>query len=323
MMNQTMKELLNKDNTAARALHDVLHLDFCKPFHAFTIKGRFTVNQVIKAAAAEGYNAHNAIIAILTTGTKYCSNDINLATLTITGGVEIDYKTPYNYRGRRCYVDDYGTKARFEDARKQESITSFVICQKLENVSEPNPHPVNYAERFKVGNITKWCYQSGGPSFIGEIELTRTDDDGSRTRYNGHGLVIYKGHTPEYKTITEVIDKSGYIVNSKRDELKRRAEGLRREREKAAYIVTDNAAKIADLRKAAEAKRAAIIEELKNATTGAQISAIGHKIYFYNCLGGIFSDIERIETRDSNKEYKSTASFEKACADVLEHLNNI
>lgn len=50
--NETIRELLSGCRTAARALNIILGVDFQRSFDAATIKGRYTVNQVIKTAAA-------------------------------------------------------------------------------------------------------------------------------------------------------------------------------------------------------------------------------------------------------------------------------
>ena len=208
MMNEAKKNLLSKDPNGLRALHDVLHIDFCKPAAFLQIEGRFTINQAEKLAAAAGYSVDNAIIAILTTGGKRCFDyKLNLVTIEDHGKINLDYKTPYEYRGKRCEVDNYYSKSDFESTRKLEDITSFIICQKCEDLSEVNAHPVDISNRFIITKINKWCKQCGGTSYIGDIETRRTDDDGSKYTHNKTGRVIYANSRKESENINDFIDK--------------------------------------------------------------------------------------------------------------------
>ena len=328
-MNEIKKELLQKEPQALKALNKILNMDFCKKVDFLKIEGRYTARQIENAAAAAGHNPYNSIIAILTTGVKYREEYIYISTLGTLGSVKTNYKTDYSYIVRhdyttrsRCNIESYYNKGDFDKYRKEENITTYIVCQARENLTQENPHSVDYNNRFKVLSVQKWTRSGGGASFIGRIDLERTDDNGSRACYNDPGRVIYSNK--DYPTdILQVIDKSGYIIDSKRDELKRRANGLRAERAKAAYTATDNAAKLEELKKEIDAKKAAIIEELTNATTGAQVNSIGHKIYFYDGLGGIMSDFERLSARDASKDFSSISDFDYYYNRIREHLANI
>ena len=323
---KALETILTKEPNAAKAIHDAYFIDFCGPLYIFKKSGKFTVNQLLKEAAAAGYIPEDSTIIVCTTDIKYREDRI-YTTQIITSRGDIDTNTRfYTYsNGRSIYtkIEYYFRKSDFNDYRKQDNTTTYVICQRKANAARKNPHEVDYTSRFKVKNISYWGYSYGGPSYIGRIDLIRTDDNGTTTEYNDHGRIIWKGHTPEYNDITEIIDKSGYIVNTKRDELRRRAAALKADRAKAAYTKDDNSGTVKAIRAAAEAKKAAIIAELQNATTGSELNAIGHKIYFYNGLSGIFSDLERLETREANKEYTSAAAFNKACENIRAALANI
>ena len=120
-----------------------------------------------------------------------------------------------------------------------------------------------------------------------------------------------------------MIDKSGYIVNRKRDDLKRRAAALRAERAKSAYQATSNADEIAGIRAKVEAKKAALLAELAAATTADAMKPIIDKFWKYNGIGSIFGDLERLEARDAAKEYPSVESYRRAADGIAAALENL
>ena len=92
--NEAMKALLTIDNTAPRALHDALHLDFEKDFYIFTIPARFTAKMILKEAAAAGHDPRSSVIAVLTQPDPgYIFADrLNLATLETAEHFNIEYR---------------------------------------------------------------------------------------------------------------------------------------------------------------------------------------------------------------------------------------
>ena len=316
---KALETILTKEPNAVKAIHDAYFIDFCGPLYIFKKSGKFTVNQLLKEAAAAGYIPEDSTIIVCTTDIKYREDRIYTTQITTSRG-DIDTDTRfYTYsNGRSIYtkIEYYFRKSDFNDYRKQDNIITYVICQRKANAARKNPHEVNYTSRFKVKNISYWGYSSGGPSYIGRIDLIRTDDNGTTTEYNDHGRVIWKGHTPEYTNITEIIDKSGYIVNTKRDELKRRAAALRAERAKAAYIKTDNAAIIAELENLYKKARAAIVKELSAAETVEQYQTISKKLDYFHGIADALAALERLKENDANRAYSSIEKF-TAAADAI------
>lgn len=117
------------------------------------------------------------------------------------------------------------------------------------------------------------------------------------------------------------LDKSGYILNGRFEELKRRANALRRDRAKAAYLLTDNSAKVAELRGLIAVKKSQIISELVAAETHEQISAVGKKLDWWRGLGGIVENFKRYEAKSANHDYPSIEESERAYNDILEKLS--
>lgn len=320
--NEIFKKLLAVDNTAPRVLHAIFGLDLKKDFHIFAIPSRFTAKQILKEATAAGYDPQSSIIAVLTQpNADYIFADrLYLATLNESEKFDIDYRRaiPYEVNGKRTKLDDYFTRGDFENIRKDNE-QSFIICQKRADLAPKNEHPADLSARFRVESFRRWHYQNSTVSYIGEIETRRTDDNGRKYIYNRRGNVIFRGRN-EYRDISELIDKSGYIVDKKREELKERAEALRAERAKAAYTETNNAAEVAELRARFEAKKAELISKLAAAETAPEFKAIIDKLWKYDGIAGIFGDLERLEARESAKEFSSLEAFNRASEKIAAAL---
>lgn len=322
MKNKIMKELLTMDRNAARALHEALHVDFCGQYSAYKINGKFTINQILKTAASDGYNPNNASIIVIMTGIKYRDSDFYTVRIEDAGKIDNDFKF-YSTHGTKLH--ELWRKGDFNDYRKEEQIKTFIICQKESDLAHMSAHNPDYTQRFKLGKVQKYRTSAGDNynEYIGEIELTRTDDNGSRCTLGGWRNKYYFSYNrPErrFTDVSEVIDKSGYIINEKRENLKRRAEALRKERAKDAYKATDNSKKLADLKKALFDKKAYFAKALSEATTAAEVSAITDKLWKYNGLQGLFKDFESIQEHDSKKEFSSVEKFQKYCDDLESSL---
>lgn len=312
--NEAIKRILSKDTNALRAVHDLVNVDFEKPFTAFVIESRYTANMILKQAA--GHTPDNSIICVLTYGGNSCFKDeIYFATLGSCGKFEIDHKPPYSYNKKRCFIHKYYGRGDFEKARKNNDF-SVIICQNYEYIAEKNDHPVDFSNRFKVADYRIWG-DGHGNSYIGEIDTIRTDDNGSHYAINKRGAW---GYNRSYSTLDEIIDKSGYITYEKRHQLKHDARILRAEREKAAYTANDYTKEVAEIKAQAEAKKADIMRELEKATTAEDIKAISKKLDIWRGLAGVYEDIVRLEAQTISKAYASIADYKKAAGNITTAL---
>ena len=117
-----------------------------------------------------------------------------------------------------------------------------------------------------------------------------------------------------------VYDKSGNNVTDRRNELKRRAEALRRERKRAAYLETDDTAKVQELEKKFAATKAAIISELEKATTPDDYKKVGDKIDGWKGLRWIASDLNRYKKDTAARDYASIEAATRAYNDIYNNL---
>lgn len=319
MNNKNMIALLKEAPHAAQDLHTVFGLDYNKPFEVYTHAGNFTANSIKKLipGSVDLFGKNQPLIIILTKSARpYCDRDRYRVATMHTGvfSVNLPARLPYHYENTR--LDDYITKGSFEEARKDPEGFTYIIIQRREDLQPVTDKKTDFSQRFnfknsmEYNNITR-CGDGHGATWIGRMYLYNRDDNGSRVEYNTQGRPA---------AINDFIDKSGYLLESKRDLLKRRANGRRAEKAAAAFKATDNRETIKALRQEAENKKTAIIDELTKATTGAQLSGIGHRIYFYDGLSGIFSALERLEKGEEEKSYSSIEAFERDAARIREKL---
>lgn len=322
MKNTILKELLQQEPQALSVLHNAELYDFTKDFTILKHDGRFTVAALEKEAAAAGHTADDSIIMCYTTGRKWDPDKLYMYKLTGAGKFEVEYKICKYTTGRAyCKVDDFYAKTQLNDTRKQDGLTTYIICQKKENQATENPHPVDLAARFTLKKFDTYRKSSGG-QYIDRVYLRRTDDTGSAYTYHDRSNIIYESRFT-YTAIDEIIDKSGYIVDRKRDELKRRAAGLKADRAKAAYLETDNENIIKELENLFTETKNAIIEELKQATTAEELKKVNKKLDYWRGLAGIAGDLERLKERDAAREYSSISKFTAAADEIRAALEKL
>ena len=126
-----------------------------------------------------------------------------------------------------------------------------------------------------------------------------------------------------YNHIRREFDKSGYYLNDKRDNLKRRAEALRKERKADAFKATDNAAVISELQNQLHTLKDAIAAQLTQATTAAQLRTIEKSLAWYKGLGDCFGQFEYIKKGEEEKTFSSVDAFNKRVEDLKANIETI
>lgn len=319
MKNTILKELLQQEPQALSVLHNAELYDFTKDFTILKHAGRFTIAALEKEAAAAGYTADDSIIMCYTTGRKWDPDKLYMYKLTGAGKFEVEYKIWKYTTGRAyCKVDDFYAKTQLNDTRKQDGLTTYIICQKKENQATENPHPVDLAARFTLKKFDTYRKSSGG-EYIDRVYLRRTDDTGSAYTYHDRSNIIYESRFTN-TAINEIIDKSGYIIDRKRDELKRKAAALRADRARAAYLETDNTNIIKELDSLFTETKNAIIEELTQATTAEALKKVSDKLDRWRGLAGIAGDLERLKEADKARKYSSVDRFTQAADGIRADL---
>ena len=316
MKNNELKKLLSVDVHAMQDLHSVLHFDFNKPYFSMYIKGKFTVNQINKIAVENGFKLEQSTIALcIKNDSKLWMRDYALVTL-YGNTVIIEYRMPYHSKGRG--LDYFYRKSDFEEARKNSESDTFVFIQSNENKTKLVKKQRDYTERFKLINYDH-CRTRDNKEYINRIYLMETFSNGLKFQYDNIGQIIYTGKNYE-QDINNIIDKSGYFVKFRREELKRRAAALKAEREKAKYRIVDNSAQLEELKTLIQARKLAIIEELKKAETSLELRNIEKMLAYFRGFSGIVADYETFKEKTENKQYSSIEASDRIYNNIKERL---
>jgi hypothetical protein len=224
------------------------------------------------------------------------------------GKAETDFseavRASFNYH--LIPFDYFFSKGSFEEVRKDAGAETYVFLQRREFLKKPEKKPVDYSQRFKVKDVRYSWTSNMAERYVYSLELYETTTDGKRKIEFGKNK-CYLSDRPH--NTADVIDKSGYLLQDRRENLKRRAAKLRAERAKAAFMAADNSAKVEELRGMIEARKNEIVQQLQQATTAEEVKKVESALAWWKGLGGIMSDFERFERNSAAKKY---ASIEEA-----------
>lgn len=317
--NAIIKKLLKRNRGIFRTIHAVWGFDFEKPFTAYHINGNYTVNQILKLTQEK--HTPDAKILLLTCDASHnWRKDLHAVTVDRFGEIDIEFKIPWKTGGRA--LDIFYRKSDFEETRKSKTAETFIILQERKYLIDTSKKPRDLSKRYKYIPMEHGEKMSDGrgSSWYYRIKLKTLDENGATFEYDFDTLARYN----DYKTnnIFDIIDKSGYLLTIKREDLKRRAKALKAQREKDAYNKTENGAKVEELAEAIETAKKEILKSLEEAKTSSDIDRIGKKIYFD--FSHILRAFERYKERTEAKTYNSIAEAENAYNDItadLEKLN--
>lgn len=156
------------------------------------------------------------------------------------------------------------------------------------------------------------------------------NDDRKSTKAQAYFLYQAKEHrrpvkpTPRpsyyYRNNDIVFDKCGNNITERRNDLIRRAEALRRERKRAAYLETDDAGKVKELENRIAATKTAIIKELEAATTSEDYKKVGEKISGWHGLKWVVWHFGSYKKRTADKDYPSIDAATAAYSEIVKDL---
>lgn len=290
-----------------KSLHALNGINFNKPLFVEKINEKFTVNQIEKALNAAGLDTFTSNVFLVIKPRKIYRNNLHLATLE---GGQLVYNMREKYRTRKhagyynitCNLDYFYRRADIEEARKNCEY-AYIIAQKKEYATPTKEEETpNATTRYEL----KEAYNNG--------ILTKNPETGNKIEYNAPHKY------GETKTASDIIDKSGYIIDIKRNELEKKAAALKAEREKAAYLKTNNAGRIDALDALTKEAKAILIKQIENAGNYDEMheaertaDRVKWAVYY----------LDRLKTREKNREYKSIEDFNEAAEKVKKELEKV
>ena len=317
-MKREIKSLLKEERKALQFLHAGYGFDFESPFFIKKIEGKFTFNMV-KKAIEENLSGDYTAAALVKPSKGACFQKLHI--------IEIG-KTRFNIPDRRALqiwkynINEFFSVGGFEEMRKNKTKAVYIIAQNNEFLRPQRLRSIDPSKRYKI-NTKHWrggietCGDGCGNSWIEKIEIIPRD---------GGGVVEYitSGRYMKHERsndINDYIDKSGYLIHSKRKALKARAIDLKKARDLAALEKADFTAREKELKeKLSKAKTflAGLVEKAKTSDDVRTISKAE------NYLLQVFWKWERIAKKDDDggKNHFSSIAQKEKYFDDIEILTN-
>lgn len=233
----TTLEILAHNKKALQAIHDERGFDFEKPFSSETVDGKFTKNS-IKKSIPDFDEDDETLIFIVRKENPWRSSK-NLYCVSFFG--DSFGRDPLGY-GYKYKLEHFWSVGDFEKVRKEETEKIFIVSQKREYLTRRKHRDFDETERFILINKQR-ASDGKGHSYFRKIDLQPI---GSK-HYTYHREFNNYNFSPRSENISDYIDKSGFYIAGRREELKRRARVLRAEREKIAVDNADFSAQILDI----------------------------------------------------------------------------
>lgn len=315
--NTIIKALIQKDKNVFRLLHDYFGYDFEKDFEVFNLTEKFTFNSLEKIVSQAGYIPRLSTITILVEKSTQTQNKGKLYAVMLNkagNNVELLEKF-YSYEYRTTIEGYYYRKRNFENDRKHNT-NAYIICQKDSDMTNKLLRAYGYRPNLTDNrfDIVKEMSTSL-TNVIYKVVIKVLDNSGYKFEYIPQ--------TRNEQDINIIIDKSGYLREIKSLELERKAEQLRRDRAKAEYKEIDNSARIKDLAERIQEAKTVLVSLFKDAKTYDEYKSISEKIGGWIGFRGIIYDYERLITKEQEKEYNSTQSFNYSYNSIIEKIDNL
>ena len=298
------ENLLKENKKAFQFLHLATGMDFTKPYIIIEGNGNFTHKKILAALHIANVYEYNIVMLMNNTdGHASAFRDkFRYIKITPTEFISVDTAKHYSYN---YHIDDYWSKGYFEEDRKKADNHYFVIAQRKNDLTAiPQVRPLDTSDRYTVKEIGHFVYTHGKESYIGKVEIHSKSFANDKVRE--YKPSYFRGK--EYKTIEEVIDKSGYIRSEYISELNRRARVLEAERKAAAAKVYDSTAETEGIRNGIAWIKAELVKLMTKAETKSDYSEIGE---ITSKMRWLVSDFEDHNKKIAEKSYPSIDRIQK------------
>lgn len=297
------KQLLSENRKALQFLNHAKGFDFEKPYNIVRKVGRFTSRTV----AACVPNGHAAAILLKPTESRRRSYTglyyVELGSAGTFYPLRKDGVKYWNYTG----IDYLFSKGDFEDIRKNETECIYIITQAPEHLQPRKEPRLDLSARLDLTDVRKWG-DGRGNTYIGSVYL--------KSRQHNMQPIEYKTDRKP-ATVADVIDKSGYMVCTRRADLTRRAYLLRADRARTAAAAADFSAEAASIyQEMEEAKKV-----LAASVLSAQVSGDFHSICERSRNLRLAADyLDRYSRWKATGKYKSIASIKEDLNAAREYI---
>lgn len=315
--------MLNHNRKALRGLHVIAGYDFEKPFSVRRFECPVTVARILKETGAAG-SMNDLFVSLLIHNPN--SNwywDFHCVTVDRFGKTEIEIN-PVVWVDLR--IGYFSFKSAFEEMRKNPDCVIYAIIQKKEFLHKYTPKAYDLGDRFRLvpGKETKWA-DGKGLHGISAITVQRMDASGQSLKIKCPEIYFRDRVSYEKKpaSVSDFIDKSGYLLPWRRDEMKRRALELRKEKEKAAYLQTDNSGKIEEIAARIEKVKKALAAEVLQAVSYDDVCKVARRLGYCKGLASVVNHFELFQKYTIEKRFFSIAASEARYQEIVKELDEL
>lgn len=289
---ELLQETKARGKGALQGLRNSFGFDFCKPIKAVKFKESFTPTSLKNIY---GIDCKEMIVAVIfKRGSWFETAEYTDGVVNLIEGSIYPLSTIY-------------TKSDFNEWRKDGLFTTYVVAQK------------------KVFKLPRFRYRRQGVTAleVGERYKPYNPDNFRSGVVKFDSAPIYEKHI-DVDFNYENFDKSGYPVYVKRSKMEAKVREIKEERQRDAYKeMTNTKDMINRAKKAIEVKKIELSKRLLDCNTAHDISIFGSNLTRFSGLYGCYCDIENIEERDNEKEFKSPEAFNNAIARIYDTLARI
>lgn len=311
----TVKELLNDNPRALQFLHRQCGFDFCKPFEIVKTCGAFTLNSVKKAINRETLNNLNIYILLKCVDKWGCpERDLHAVEVNPSRVIGAQFGDLCG-RWYDFNIDYFFGVGDFEDVRKKRTKYIYIVYQDAEHEREPKHNP---DETYKADTAKRYNLIEARPVYYNGTkrlqEITIKDKESNARPFKFKFTFI---SAAPYTEAGEIIDKSGYIILARRQDLKHRAAALRAERAKAEYMRQDfteeNAKAREELKRVARAA-GGLLGAGEGENDFNRIEECAHH------LKEAAAYFEKHEKKTAAKDFTSVEAFRKSLDEIRKHI---
>lgn len=307
------------------ALHHVGGFDFEKPTQSTIYNGTFTALKLRKAATAAGISEESPLICLSWWG----KHPDAVKAFGISANNEPFFSldtqtTPWNI----CQLPDYFNKSDWNEYRlgkwgAGDDLITLILAQAPEyitKVSDQRTRIIAPGEmpggRYKNIDVTEGIYN--GIRYVSQFDAI--NEQGQKCHYSRYGRIIWGTPTPE--ALSDVIDKSGYYIKGKRDDLKSRAKALKAENDKNKANDYDCSPIIAVLKRLLEDAITETKKAYQKASTREEWQAVNDINDRWHGVPELMRIVESFEAAANEKNFTSVERIENRYSKIEEEIHN-
>lgn len=305
---------IQKDNKhIMQALHESCGFDFCKPYAVKEMYGRYTENKIKRTMAdtlleGEAVTPNTHRIIILTRDERNYINGrrwnlVEILSRNINIGIGSTYALSTSF-------DCFYAKNSFAEFRKSDTCQTVIVAQRKSDLCYPKVVERDMERRMELVDVRYGYTWRSNERHISS--LTVKDVRGKNDTFYVYGK--------KTENLDEIIDKSGYLLYIRHDDLMARARQRRYDREKAIADSADFSEHVATLANLIAYKKGILVERFKDCKTYADYEEFSKEFSYFGGFASAVRDFEGYNDRVNEKRFASVEAEEHSYNAIMTKL---